>query len=95
MNDCNFCELDKSIYYNKVIEETKNFFVIPTLGALVEGYIMIVAKEHVNSIIELDDIVLEEYNELIQKYRNIYKDFYGFNTYQHSLICVFFGSKNF
>ena len=77
MNDCNFCELDKSIYYNKVIEETNNFFVIPTLGALVEGYVMIVSKEHVNSIIELDDVVLGEYNELIKKYRSIFKDLYG------------------
>ena len=77
MNGCKFCELDKSIYYNYVIEETKNFFVIPSLGALVEGYIMIVSKEHVNCLIELDSVVLEEYNELIEKYRNIFIKFYG------------------
>lgn len=68
MNGCNFCELNKSIYYNKVIKETKNFFVIPALWALVEGYVMIVSKEYVNSMIELDNVVLEEYNELIKKF---------------------------
>ena len=77
MNNCTFCKLDKSKYYNKIIEQTEYFFVIPALGALVEGYVMIVSKEHVNSLIELDDMVIDEYNELINKYRNKFKEFYG------------------
>lgn len=77
MDICNFCDLDKSIYYNKILEETKNFFVIPALGSLVEGYVLIVTKEHINSMMELDDIILEEYNKLIEKYRNIYNILYG------------------
>ena len=76
MNGCIFCELDKSIFYNTIIEETKYFYVIPALGALVEGYVIIVSKEHVNSMIELDNYILKEYDSLLKKYRSQFKEFY-------------------
>lgn len=58
-------------------EETKNFLIKPVLGSLVEGYIMIIPKEHINAMIELDDDILQEYFELIRKYRKIFNEFYG------------------
>ena len=36
MVGCTFCKLDKELFYNKIIEETNNFIIIPCLGSLVE-----------------------------------------------------------
>lgn len=46
MKECVFCELDKNKLANTVIEETKNFYITPSVGALVEGYILIISKKH-------------------------------------------------
>ena len=53
MNNCIFCNVDKSMYYNTILEETNNFFVIPTKGSLVDGYVLIVSKKHYLNMIEL------------------------------------------
>ena len=76
MSQCNFCCIDKSKIYNTLIEETNNFIVIPSLGSLVDGYILIVAKKHFYNMFELDNNLLLEYYGLIDKYRNIFKNIY-------------------
>lgn len=76
MSQCNFCCIDKSKIYNTLIEETNNFIVIPSLGSLVDGYILIVAKKHLYNMFELDNNLLLEYYGLIDKYRNIFKNIY-------------------
>lgn len=42
--DCIFCDLDKSKLENTILEETENFIVVPALGSLTQGYVLIVAK---------------------------------------------------
>ena len=42
-----------------------NFIVIPTLGSLVDGYILIVTKRHINSMSELNEEELIEYKNII------------------------------
>lgn len=64
--DCSFCsELNNCDYNNiflqifkgsltsRVLKETKNFVVMPTLGQIVEGYLLIVSKKHYLSIADL------------------------------------------
>lgn len=71
-NECIFCKLDKNKIVNTIIEETKNFIIMPAEGALVEGYLMLVSKKHIYSMAELNGIEKEEYLSIIEKYRNIF-----------------------
>jgi len=75
--NCVFCNIDKSRPENTIIEESDNFIVLPTIGALVEGYLMIVSKKHINSMSELKENEKIEYEFLIEKYRNKFKNIYN------------------
>ena len=35
---------------NTIIDESDNFFVLPSIGSLVDGYLLIVSKKHINSM---------------------------------------------
>lgn len=72
--DCSFCsELNNCEYNNiflqifkgslpsRILKETTNFVVVPTLGQIVEGYLLIVSKEHYLSI---GDLPYEYFDEL-------------------------------
>ena len=74
--NCIFCNLDVGKLANTILEETKNFTVIPTVGSLTDGYILIVAKKHFYNMFELSNEVKEEYFNLIEKYRCMFKQIY-------------------
>lgn len=80
MNDiiekCPFCNIDKTKLENTILNETKYFYITPSLGALTDGYILIITKRHVNSMSELMIDEMEEYKILIRKYREIFKKVY-------------------
>lgn len=73
---CIFCTLDKSKRENTILEETTYFYVIPTVGSLVVGYVLILCKRHIYSMAELNNKEQKEYEDLIEKYRNIFKNIY-------------------
>ena len=73
---CIFCTLDKSKRENTILEETTYFYVIPTVGSLVVGYVLILCKRHIYSMAELNNKEQKEYEDLIEKYRNIFKSIY-------------------
>ena len=75
--ECVFCNIDKSKLENTIIEEIDNFIVLPTIGALVDGYLMIVSKKHINSMSELKENEKIEYEILIEKYRKKFKNIYN------------------
>ena len=75
--ECVFCIIDKSKLENTIIEEIDNFIVLPTIGALVDGYLMIVSKKHINSMSELKENEKIEYEILIEKYRKKFKNIYN------------------
>ncbi len=77
MVGCAFCKLDKKLFYNKIIEETNNFIIIPCLGSLVPGYILILPKRHTYCMTEFDKEIMEEYNSILEKYREKFKRLYG------------------
>ena len=74
---CVFCDLDSSKIENTVIYEGKYFYVLPSVGSLVDGYILIVSKRHVKSSVCLNKFEMNEYKYLISKYQNIFKNIYG------------------
>lgn len=73
---CTFCNLDKTKLANTILDETKYFYITPTLGSLTNGYILLITKRHINSMSELTIEEMEEYKLLIKKYREIFKNIY-------------------
>lgn len=47
-----------------IIYESPRFFVVPELGALKQGYLMIVPKEHILSVAQFPENYREEYDEV-------------------------------
>ncbi len=58
--DCPFCNFDQEIK-SRLLRETEHFYLIPALGAFIEGYLFIVSKEH---FIGLSVLPRELINEL-------------------------------
>lgn len=77
MEKCIFCNIDTTKIYNTILDETDNFIVVPTLGSLVDGYILIVSKRHILNMGELSNKEKEEYIDLINKYRELFNKIYG------------------
>ena len=77
MVGCTFCKPDKELFYNKIIEETNNFIIIPCLGSLVPGYILILSKRHTYCMTKFNKEIMEEYNSILEKYREKFKRVYG------------------
>lgn len=75
--NCIFCNLEKNKIENTILDEKNHFYILPTVGSLVDGYILVVSKRHINSMFELTKNEMDEYNFIIEKYRNIFRDIYG------------------
>jgi hypothetical protein len=67
------CKLGKAINQERLLCETSNFFVIPTLGSLgIEGYVLIVTKEHFLGFGMLPSNFYPELNELLGDVKNLF-----------------------
>ncbi len=77
MNHCIFCDIDNNKVENTIIDETNKFYILPSIGALVDGYVLVVSKRHLNSMSELTKSEMNEYKFIIEKYRNLFKNIYG------------------
>ena len=65
-------------FYNQRLYETENFAVIPSLGAIVEGWLLVIPKEHCISFGYLQSPQLfDELNQLINKVGNVVQKLYG------------------
>jgi diadenosine tetraphosphate (Ap4A) HIT family hydrolase len=51
--------------YDRILYETDNFIVIPTIGSLVPGYIMIVSRDHFSSMAYLSTKQMDELINLL------------------------------
>lgn len=86
---CKFCDIVKKsrlchnetnkkvAIYDTTIYETKSFLVIPDLGSIVEGYLLIITKKHLNSMAELKIEQLYELNGLINMLSELAERIYG------------------
>lgn len=77
MKTCPFCNIDFNELCNTLIEETNNFFVIPTKGSLCEGYVLIISKQHYNNMTDTSPDKKLELTSLINKYRRLFKVKFG------------------
>jgi diadenosine tetraphosphate (Ap4A) HIT family hydrolase len=78
MEKCRFCKLsqehslkivDTRPCYDRVLNETENFLVVPTLGSIVPGYVMIISRMHIYSMAQTSDKEMEELLNLIEHTR--------------------------
>lgn len=74
---CPFCGVNETKLENTILDETQYFFVRPAVGSIVEGYILIISKRHINSMSELTVEEMEDYENLINKYREVFKSIYS------------------
>lgn len=88
MYSCSFCNeiskiddnnLFKKIFKdeeieNRIILETDNFVVLPTIGAFVKGYLLIVTKKHYTSMAQISKEELNELNCVIKTCKNLISD---------------------
>jgi len=72
---------------SRIVMETDNFVVFPTVGCFVEGYLLIVSKEHYSSFACLPATMLEEQTTLIAAVKTRLQDVYG-----KQVICFEHGS---
>lgn len=88
--ECKFCNifkndvlhkkelfLNKTPIYNTILCETPSFFVIPDLGSIIEGYLLIITKEHFYSMAELKQEQLHELHILINLLSEMAIEIYG------------------
>ena len=72
--DCYYCRYfysknnEDNVYKNRTIYESKNYFVIPTLGQFIKGYLLIIPKRHIMS---MADVTQEEHLEFINVLNDI------------------------
>lgn len=74
LEDCRFCnefQIGKTEFMGDVLErilfQSDNFYVFPSLGQIVEGYLLISPKEHYISIAQLPDKLYNELEEVQEK----------------------------
>jgi len=80
---CRFCEKFKDKdstslnIFDYTILETSNFVVVPTVGALVAGWVLIIAKQHYICAGELSPSLIKELEELKAKVKSIVEPIFG------------------
>jgi len=78
MNDCKLCIAVKdsiengklSLIENRLLYSTKSFIVVPTIGPLTPGHVMIISKKHYVNLSLMNKVIIEEIQEIIKKIDN-------------------------
>lgn len=96
MFSCQYCEefesgkleINGQDLGNRIIFESDNFVVVPSLGQIVEGYLLIISKKHYTSIGEIPPGLHDELDTVCQKVRKILFDSYGMPLFfEHGPSC--------
>ena len=79
--DCRFCHslwgTDDSAIWDIPLVETANFVVLPSLGSLVEGWLLVVPKAHFIATAAYSIDLLHEHSHLISLVKGVQRDVYG------------------
>ncbi len=71
---CRFCNPPD---HERIVYETSNFYVMLSLGPIVEGYLLICSKEHFDCCGKIDSSLAQEFDELAELIRQILIKAYG------------------
>jgi len=82
ITDCRFCDILNNSFlksntrdcvpiYNTVLLETPNFLVLPALGSIIPGYLMIITRSHINSMAYLSKDHMDELIDLLSYLKHI------------------------
>ena len=63
--------------HSRVLYETAHFQVIPTLGAFVEGYVMVVSKDHYDCVGKLPPEQIAELEQIVEEMKGRIRRRYG------------------
>jgi ATP adenylyltransferase len=63
--------------HDRILFETNNFVVVPGLGQIVEGYLLIITKNHCSSMGDLPQRVYSELDWIIKSSSEIIKSYYS------------------
>ena len=78
MNQLYTKQFELPLIFNESLIETENFKVIPTLGSLVEGWVLVVPKKHYLSFGYLEEYLFTElnyiHNKVIKTLQILYND---------------------
>lgn len=95
--DCIFCNITKHVgktthehnlsskTVDMIVYESPNFVVVPGVGPLAPGYLMIMTKEHYLSLAQLPEDLMVEYLEVEEDMKKILTDMYSMEVgfYEH------------
>jgi len=97
--ECTFCNefvgnLEKTLFYqvignkvrSRILKETNNFVVIPTVGQIIEGYLLIMPKKHYLSVGHLPDSFYPELESLYYETKNILIKYYASPVFFLSMV---------
>lgn len=83
-------DFHSNTYYNQVLFESENFVVIPSLGSLVAGWVLIVPKTYALNMGQLSEALLTELENLATKVSVlIEKDFGPVTMFEHGPVASF------
>ncbi len=78
-NSCRFCNPPEK---ERILFETENFYVMVSLGPIVDGYLLIVAKRHIGACFNIPEELMVEFKYL----KNMVKDI----LIRHYGCCIFY-----
>lgn len=78
--NCPFCNFDDEIK-PRLLKETANFYLIPDIGNFIEGFLLIVSKEHYINLSQLEPELIKELEDLEKTAKQFLKD-----TYQSDIL---------
>jgi diadenosine tetraphosphate (Ap4A) HIT family hydrolase len=95
MTDCLFCRIGEGDEpymghpENTILLESHSFYVKPALGHFVEGYCLVVSKDHLQTMAELDDQEYVELEELLSEVSRRLTSLYdgGLCSFEHGAVC--------
>jgi diadenosine tetraphosphate (Ap4A) HIT family hydrolase len=63
----NLCYLVMGSLFNRIIKETENFVVFPSIGQIVEGYLLVIPKQHYLCMGALPDRLFNELENIVDE----------------------------
>ncbi len=92
---CNFCtkfgdeqgKVKRHPVFDRIILETQDFVVVPAIGTIVEGYVLIVTKSHVTGMAYLSKEILLRLEDLKSQLRQLLsRSFTAPMFFEHGLV---------